>query len=164
MVESAYNFRFHRNELRNNVSKDPPPISAGVTKSDGVVLSNVQNGSFSNNFVHDNGSIGLWLGGGNSVFGNRFENNGTQQWLPGSGFSGGSIMTGDRNNTRNEIFDNDVSGGYWVSGLAERSLRSRATAARHRIISSSPYTHRLRCPRTRRTSRDPSAPGLRLLP
>ena len=116
VVESAYSFRFHRNEVRHNVSKDPPPISVGVTKSDGVVFSNVQNGFFSNNFVHDNGSIGLWLAGGsggNSVFGNRFENNGTQQGLPGSGFSGASIMTGGRNNTRNEIVDNDVSGGYW---------------------------------------------------
>jgi hypothetical protein len=116
VVQSAYNFRFHRNEVRNNLSKDPPPISAGVTKSDGVILSNVQDSIVSDNFIHDNGSIGLSLGGGsggNSVFGNRVENNGTQQGLPGSGFSGGGIITGGANNTRNEIFDNDVSGGYW---------------------------------------------------
>lgn len=116
VVDSAYDFRFQRNEVRNNMSKDPPPISAGVTKSDGVILSNVQNGIVSDNFIHDNGSIGLSLGGGsggNRVFGNRLDNNGTQQGLPGSGFSGGGIVTGGRNNTRNEIFDNDVSGGYW---------------------------------------------------
>lgn len=116
LVDSAYDFRFHRNVVRHNVSRDPPPISAGVTKSDGVFLTNVQNSIVSENFVHDNGSIGLSLGGGsggNSVFGNRLENNGTQQGLPGSGYSGGGIITGGGNNTRNEIFDNDVSGGYW---------------------------------------------------
>ena len=116
VVDSAYGFRFHRNEVRNNLSKDPPPISAGVTKSDGVILSNAQNGVVSDNFIHDNGSIGLSVGGGsggNRVFGNRVSNNGTQQGLPGSWYSGGGIITGGRNNTRNEIFDNDVSGGYW---------------------------------------------------
>ena len=135
VVESAQNFRFHRNEVRDNVSKDPPPISAGVTKSDGVILSNVQNGVFSNNFVHDNGSIGLLLGdgsGGNSVFGNRFENNGTQQGLPGSGFSGGGIVTGVRNNTRNEIFDNDVSGGYW--GIRIGSAPDSANVVRNNRV------------------------------
>jgi hypothetical protein len=116
VVDSTQNFRFQQNEVRNNVSKDPPPISAGVTKSDGLVLITVQNSTISENFIHDNGSIGLWLAegsSGNGVFANRVENNGTQQGLPGSGYSGGGIVTGGRNNTRNEIFDNDVSGGYW---------------------------------------------------
>ena len=116
LVDSAYDFKFHHNVVRNNVSKDPPPISAGVTKSDGVILTNVQNSIVSDNFIHDNGSIGLSVGGGsggNRVFGNRLDDNGTQQGLPGSGYSGGGIVTGGRNNTRNEIVDNDVSGGYW---------------------------------------------------
>jgi hypothetical protein len=135
VVESAQHLKFHRNEVRNNVSKDPPPISAGVTKSDGVILSNVQNSVVSENFIHDNGSIGLSLengSGGNSVFTNRLENNGTQQGLPGSGYSGGGIVTGVRNNTRNEIFDNDVSGGYW--GIRIGSAPDSANVVRNNRV------------------------------
>jgi parallel beta-helix repeat protein len=109
-------FVLRGNEIRNNTSKDPPPISAGVTKSDGVVLNTVQNSEIADNFFHDNGSIGLWLSrgsSGNRVYGNRFVNNGTQQGLQGSGSSGAAIFTSGLNNTRNQIFDNDVSGSYW---------------------------------------------------
>lgn len=110
------NFVLRGNEIRHNTSKDPPPISAGVTKSDGVVLNTVQNSEIADNFFHDNGSIGLWLSrgsSGNRVYGNRFLNNGTQQGLQGSGSSGAAIFTSGLNNTRNQIFDNDVSGSYW---------------------------------------------------
>jgi parallel beta-helix repeat protein len=110
------NFVLRGNEIRNNTSKDPPPISAGVTKSDGVVLNTVQNSEIADNFFHGNGSIGLWLArgsSGNRVYGNRFVNNGTQQGLQGSGSSGAAIFTSGLNNTRNQIYDNDVSGSYW---------------------------------------------------
>ena len=116
LVSAARNFRFHNNEVRNNLSKDPPPITAGVTKSDGVILSNVQNSSVVDNFIHDNGSIGVALrdaSSGNTVSGNRIVNNGMQQGLPGSGHAGGGVVTVVRDNTRNEIVNNDVSGGYW---------------------------------------------------
>jgi parallel beta-helix repeat protein len=84
--------------------------------SDGIILFTVQNSEIVNNFIHDNGSIGLWLGlgsSGNTVRSNRVSNNGTQQGLPGSGRYGVGIFTSGMNNTRNEIFDNDVSGSYW---------------------------------------------------
>ena len=134
-VESARNFRFQGNEVRNNLSKDPPPISAVVTKSDGVILSNVQEGTVSNNFIHDNGSIGLFVGGGsggNLVSGNRLENNGTQQGLPGSGYYGAGIMTSGRNNTRNQIVDNVVSGGYW--GILIGSAPDSANVVRNNRV------------------------------
>ncbi len=66
VVENALNLRLSSNEVHNNLSKDPPPISAGVTKSDGIILFTVQNSEIVNNFIHDNGSIGLWLGLGSS--------------------------------------------------------------------------------------------------
>jgi parallel beta-helix repeat protein len=116
VVDRASNFRLRDTEVRFNLSKDPPPISAGVTKSDGVVLITVQNSEIADSFIHDNGSIGLWLSrgsSGNTVRGNRFVNNGTQQGLPGSGYYGVGIFTSGLNNTRNEIVDNEVSGGYW---------------------------------------------------
>jgi parallel beta-helix repeat protein len=92
-----------------------------VTKSDGAVLYTVQNSEVADNYFHGNGSIGLWLArgsSGNRVHGNRFVNNGTQQGLPGSGSWGAAIYTLGLNNTRNQIFDNDVSGSYWGIAIA----------------------------------------------
>lgn len=117
VVDHVSSFRLLRSEVRSNTSKDPPPTSTGVTKSDGVVLIQVQGGEISGNFIHDNGSIGLWLSvgsSGNIVRSNRFVNNGTQQrWPGGGGFSGVGILTSKLNNNRNIITDNDVSNSDW---------------------------------------------------
>ena len=116
VVDHALRFRLRSGEIRNNTSKDPPPISAGVTKSDGVVLIQCQDSEIAGNFIHDNGSIGLLMStgsSGNTVRSNRFVNNGTQQGLQGSGFGGAGIFTIILNNNRNTVVDNDVSGSYW---------------------------------------------------
>ena len=121
VAESVANFRFHGNEVRNNTSKDPPPISSGVTKSDGVVLYTVQNSEIADNFIHDNGSIGLLIGqrignpadsSNNVIRRNRFVNNGTQQGLPGSANFGIGIQITFPSD-QNEISDNDVAGSHW---------------------------------------------------
>jgi len=107
--------RIARNEVRNNLSKDPQPISPGVTKSDGIVLLGVQESDISDNFIHDNGSIGLmvWLSSsGNTIRRNRVVNNGVQQSQLGR-FNGAGIQSGAGNNTRNEITDNEVTGNDW---------------------------------------------------
>jgi parallel beta-helix repeat protein len=121
VADSVANFRLYDNEVRTNTSKDPPPISAGVTKSDGVVLYSVQNSEIADNFIHDNGSIGLLAGqrlgvsissNDNTVRRNRFVNNGTQQGLPGSGHFGASILIAAPS-ARNQVLDNEMSGSYW---------------------------------------------------
>ena len=121
VAESVSNFRLRASEVRNNTSKDPPPISAGVTKSDGVVLYSVQNSEITDNFIHDNGSIGVLLAqqigvtsasNDNTIRRNRFGNNGTQQGLPGSGYFGASVLVAAPA-ARNQILDNELSGSYW---------------------------------------------------
>jgi parallel beta-helix repeat protein len=119
-VNSASGFRLHDSEIRNNTSKDPPPISAGVTKSDGVILFSVRDSEISDNFIHDNGSIGVLLmsrssspgSDNNIVQRNRFVNNGTQQGLPGSGNSGASVQLGAPG-SQNHVLDNEMVGSNW---------------------------------------------------
>jgi len=135
VVDHVSSFRLRNSEIRNNLSKDPPPISAGVTKSDGVVMFQVQDSEVSGNYIHDNGSYGLLLtlsSGGNVVRNNRVINNGSQQGLPGSGFSGGGIFTSAGNNTRNQILDNEVSGGYW--GISLSSSPDTANVVRNNRV------------------------------
>ena len=116
LVHPAEGFVLRGNEIRNNLSKDPPPTSRGVTKSDGVVLVTVQNSDISENYIHGNGTIGVWLSAGshnNTVRRNRLENNNTQQRMSGNYQHGAGILTCGANNTRNQIVDNDISGNDW---------------------------------------------------
>jgi parallel beta-helix repeat protein len=69
---------------------------------------------------------------GNLVRNNRVINNGSQQSLPGSGFSGGGIFTTAGNNTRNQILDNEVSGGYW--GISLNSSPDSANVVRNNRV------------------------------
>jgi parallel beta-helix repeat protein len=135
VVDHVSSFRLRNSEIRNNLSKDPPPISAGVTKSDGVVMLQVQDSEITGNFIHDNGSIGLLMNlssSGNLVQNNRLINNGTQQALQGSGFSGAGIQTTAGNNTRNQILDNEVTGTDW--GIALRSAPDSANVVRNNRV------------------------------
>jgi parallel beta-helix repeat protein len=117
VIDHVANCLIHGNEVRNNTSKDPQPITAGVTKADGIALLQAQNGDVSENFVHDNGAVGLLLvlsSGGNTIRANRFVNNGTQQIpSPGGGQYGTGIYSGGGNDTRNMITDNDISNSHW---------------------------------------------------
>lgn len=117
VLDHVSNCRVRGNEVRNNTSKDPQPISTGVTKADGIVLMQVQNSVVAENFVHDNGNVGLgvWASsGGNSIRGNRVINNGTQQIrLPGGGLYGVGIYSIGGNNTRNDIVDNEIAHSHW---------------------------------------------------
>lgn len=134
VLDHVANCRVRGNEVRNNTSKDPQPISAGVTKADGIVLLQVQNSEVTENFVHDNGNIGLMIwqsSGGNTIRGNRFVNNGTQQ-IPGLGMYGAGIYSSAGNNTRNEIVDNEISNSHW--GILIGSGPDSANVIRHNRI------------------------------
>ena len=134
VLDHVSNCRVLRNEVRNNTSKDPQPISPGVTKSDGIVLFQVQDSEISDNFIHDNGSIGLMVvlsSGGNTIRRNRVVNNGTQQAALG-GFEGAGIQTGGGNNTRNEITDNEVSDNDW--GISLRASPDSANIVKNNRV------------------------------
>jgi parallel beta-helix repeat protein len=135
VLDHVSNCVLRRNEIRNNLSQDPPPISAGVTKSDGILFLQTQNCEVADNFIHDNGSVGLLImqsSGGSTIRGNRFIDNGTQQTLPGSGVYGAGIFSGAGNNTRNEIVDNEIAGSDW--GILIGSGADSANAIRNNRI------------------------------
>ena len=107
--------RIEGNEIVRNYSKDPPPISAGVTKSDGLVLEQSGNNEIVNNHIHDNGTLGLFLRNGSSrniVRGNRIAGNGWQQ-ATSSNPSGAGIQSLVLNNVENQIVENEISGNDW---------------------------------------------------
>jgi parallel beta-helix repeat protein len=107
--------RIDGNEIVRNYSKDPPPISAGVTKSDGLVLEQSGSNEIVNNHIHDNGTLGLFLRNGSSrnvVRGNRIVDNGWQQ-ATGSNPFGAGIQLSAGNSVENEIVDNEISGNDW---------------------------------------------------
>jgi parallel beta-helix repeat protein len=124
--------RIEGNEIVRNYSKDPAPISAGVTKSDGIVLDQAGSNAIVNNYVHDNGSIGLYLRNGSSrnvVRGNRFVDNGWQQISAGR--FGAGIYSAGLNSVENQIEDNEISGSDW--GLRNGDPDGQNTILRNRI-------------------------------
>lgn len=82
VVENAANTR--ANEVHSNNSKDgstAPPLAAGVSLFEGVVLIGATNAQITDNVLRNNGHDGLMITGGsrnNMVRGNRVLDNGAQ--------------------------------------------------------------------------------------
>jgi parallel beta-helix repeat protein len=124
--------RVDHNEVRRNHAKAPPPITAGVTQSDGIVLEQAQDNEILSNYIHDNGTLGLYLRNGsssNKVRANRLIDNGWQQ--ESSGRFGAGILSQVANNDDNEIADNEIAGNDW--GLRNSGADNRTVIRNNRI-------------------------------
>jgi parallel beta-helix repeat protein len=132
VLDRVVNCRVTNNEIRRNYSKDPPPISAGVTKSDGIVLDQSHQNEIAGNYVHDNGTLGLYIRNAsarNRIHGNRLVDNGWQQ--ESSGRFGAGLLSQGGNNDENEIADNEISGNDW--GLRNSGADNRQVIRNNRI-------------------------------
>lgn len=84
VVENAANAILRANEVHSNNSKDgntAPPLAAGVSLFEGVVLVGATNAQITDNVLRNNGHDGLMITGGsrnNTVRGNRVYDNGAQ--------------------------------------------------------------------------------------
>jgi len=114
VIRNASGARIHDNEVRNNRSTQPPPTNSGLTWYDGIVLETVRTTEVVNNFVHDNGGVGLLvtgLGEDLTIRGNRFMDNGAQDCAYNG--AGLSIIQA----RRVTISDNDIVRNGWGISL-----------------------------------------------
>jgi len=84
VIENAANTTLRANEVHSNNSKDgstAPPLAAGVSLFEGVVLIGATNAQITDNVLRNNGHDGLMIMGAsrnNTVRGNRVRDNGAQ--------------------------------------------------------------------------------------